>query len=117
MENHYGRLKSELIFQFNHHLMEIEHRVQYEGILINLIHTLPLTSCQIQTLVAGTYVTLFYDNHYRNNHIYYKQLVSYLKEQKLTPLSDIYEFTILPRVDQHGIEKSVIALEVLIKEE
>ena len=117
MEKHYGRLNSELVYQCNRHLMETEHRVQYEGILINLIHTLPKTSCQIQTLVAGTYVTLFYDDHYRNNLIYYKQLVSYLKEQNLTPLSDIYEFTIIPRIDQYGIEKSVVALEVLIKHE
>ena len=117
MENHYGRLNSELVFQCNHHLIETEQRVQYEGILINLIHTLPPTSSQIQTLVAGTYVTLFYDDHYRNNLIYYKQLVNYLKEQNLTPLSDIYEFTIIPRIDQHGIEKSVVALEVLIKQE
>lgn len=113
IETKYGRHNSELVFEANYDILKQENRVQYEQILVRLLQH-PST-CINSTLEAGTYATLFYDDHYGNNTIYYKQLHDFITKHNLTPLSDFYEFVVLPRIDQDGIEKSITQLQVLIK--
>lgn len=115
MEATYSRLNSELVFLCNPDILTNETRIQYEGILVHLINNPPSSDWKIETLEAGTYVTLFYDDHYQNNLKYFQQLLTYLNEHQLKALSPIYEFTLIPRIDQFGIEKSVVALEVLVQ--
>ncbi len=116
MEEHYGRLNSELVFVSSPLLIHQEQRIQYDGILVHLINPKNLSNTWvIETLPEGTYLTLYYDDHYQHNLHYYQLLLQYLKDHHLVPLSPIYEFTILPRVDQEGIEKSIVCLEVLVE--
>ena len=111
METKYGRHNSELVLEANYEILKSENRVQYDQMLIKLLDS---TSSNT-TLEAGTYATLFYDDHYGNNKIYYSQLEEFISKQRLTPISEVYEFVIMPRIDQNGIEKSITQLQVLVK--
>lgn len=114
MEAMSSHLNSELVFLCNPDSLTNKTRIQYEGILVHFITNTPSSDWKIETLEAGTHVTLCEDDYYPNDLKYFQQLLTDLNEHQFKALSPIYKLTLIPRINQFTIEKSVSTLEVLV---
>ena len=66
-------------------------------------------------LPKGKYLTMYYDDGYKNNLKYYKKMLKYIKENNIETIGNFNEFSILSRVNVNEVEKSIIQLEIQIK--
>lgn len=114
METMSSHLNSELVFLCNLDSLTNKTRIQYEGIFVHFITNTPSSDWKIETLEAGTHVTLCEDDYYPNDLKYFQQLLTDLNEHQFKALSPIYKLTLIPRINQFTIEKSVSTLEVLV---
>lgn len=90
-------------------------QVVYDQILIYAEVPQGLKGGQQVSLPEGTYLTMYYDDHYGDNLKYYEKLLSVAKKQELVLEGDFYEFSIMPKIDSERKEKSLVELMIKIR--
>ena len=78
-------------------------------------HAKGVDNCENVILPKGKYLTMYYDDGYKNNLKYYKKMLNYIEKNNIETIGDFNEFSILSRINSNEAEKSIIQLEIKIK--
>ena len=114
LEQQEGILNSEIAFSAP--VEEISKgQVVYDRILIYAESPQALKGGEQVILPEGTYLTLYYDDHYGDNLKYYEKLLKAAKKQDIILEGDFYEFSIMPKIDSGRKEKSLVELLIKIR--
>ena len=68
----------------------------------------------IISIPEGNYLTMYFDDAYRDSGKYYKIIMDYIKNNNINPKRDFHEIYIMTRVGMDGKEKSLGQIEILI---
>ena len=112
VEKNYGMLNSEIIFSTSYEDI-IKGNIIYTNIMIYNEYT---DSLRGNIIPKGKYLSLYYDDNYRDNFKYYERLLRYAEENNIELEGCFYEFSIMPKIDIEGREKSLVQLTIKIKE-
>ena len=107
-------LNSELAFEASLEKLKTEDKVVYTAIMLYKHGNLSGNYEKI-ILPKGKYLTMYYDDGYRNNLKYYKKMLNYIEKNNIEIVGDFNEFSILSRINTNEAEKSIIQLEIKIK--
>lgn len=107
-------LNSELVFEASLDMLKIKNKIVYTAIML-YNHKNIKKSTENVVLSKGKYLTMYYDDSYKNNFKYYKMMLDYIKKNNIETLSNFNEFSILSRISSNEEEKSIIQLEIMIK--
>lgn len=106
-------LNSELAFEASLEKLKTEDKVVYTAIMLYKHGNLSGNYEKI-ILPKGKYLTMYYDDGYRNNLKYYKKMLNYIEKNNIEIVGDFNEFSILSRINTNEAEKSIIQLEIKI---
>lgn len=107
-------LHSQLVFQSSLDKLRKEDRVVYTAIMLYKHENINKGTENI-ILPKGNYLTMYYDDGYKNNLRYYKMMLDYIDKNDIETVGDFNEFSILSRVNNKEDEKSIVQLEIQIK--
>ena len=107
-------LNSELVFEAALDILERENKVVYTAIMLYK-HENVSEGTENLILEKGKYLTMYYDDSYKNNLKYYKMMLDHINKYNIEPIGNFNEFSILSRVNSKEDEKSIIQLEIKIK--
>lgn len=107
-------LNSELAFEASLENLKNEGKVIYTAIMLYK-HAKGVDNCENVILPKGKYLTMYYDDGYKNNLKYYKKMLNYIEKNNIETIGDFNEFSILSRINSNEAEKSIIQLEIKIK--
>ena len=107
-------LNSELVFEAALDILERENKVVYTAIMLYK-HENVSEGTENVILEKGKYLTMYYDDSYKNNLKYYKMMLDHINKYNIEPIGNFNEFSILSRVNSKEDEKSIIQLEIKIK--
>ena len=107
-------LHSQLVFQASLDRLRIENKVVYTAIMLYKHESISESSESV-ILPKGSYLTMYYDDGYKNNLKYYKMMLDYINKNNIETIGDFNEFSILSRINSKESEKSIIQLEIQIK--
>lgn len=107
-------LNSELAFEASLEKLKTEDKVVYTAIMLYK-HAKGVDNCENVILPKGKYLTMYYDDGYKNNLKYYKKMLNYIEKNNIETIGDFNEFSILSRINSNEAEKSIIQLEIKIK--
>ena len=107
-------LNSELVFEAALDILERENKVVYTAIMLYK-HENVSEGTENVILEKGKYLTMYYDDSYKNNLKYYKMMLDHINKCNIEPIGNFNEFSILSRVNSKEDEKSIIQLEIKIK--
>lgn len=107
-------LNSELAFEASLENLKNEGKVVYTAIMLYK-HAKGVDNCENVILPKGKYLTMYYDDGYKNNLKYYKKMLNYIEKNNIETIGDFNEFSILSRINSNEAEKSIIQLEIKIK--
>ena len=107
-------LNSELAFEASLEKLKTEDKVVYTAIMLYKHGNLSGNYEKI-ILPKGKYLTMYYDDGYKNNLKYYKKMLNYIEKNNIEIVGDFNEFSILSRINTNEAEKSIIQLEIKIK--
>lgn len=107
-------LNSELVFEASLDMLKKDNKVVYTAIML-YNHKNIKQNTENVVLSKGKYLTMYYDDSYKNNLKYYKMMLNYIDKYNIETLGDFNEFSILSRMNSNEDEKSIIQLEIKIK--
>ena len=107
-------LHSELVFRASLDILQVEDKVVYNAIMLYKHENICEETGNV-ILPRGNYLTMYYDDGYKNNLRYYKMMLDYINKNNIETIGDFNEFSILSRVNTKEAEKSIIQLEIQIK--
>lgn len=107
-------LNSEIVFEASVDKLKNEQKVVYNAVMLYK-HSAEHKDVNDVSLPKGKYLTMYYDDSYRNNLKYYKKMMQYIEKNNIHTLGNFNEFSILSRINSKEIEKSIIQLEIRIK--
>ena len=107
-------LNSELVFEAALDILERQNKVVYTAIMLYK-HENVSEGTENVILEKGKYLTMYYDDSYKNNLKYYKMMLDHINKYNIEPIGNFNEFSILSRVNSKEDEKSIIQLEIKIK--
>ena len=107
-------LNTELVFEAALDILERENKVVYTAIMLYK-HENVSEGTENVILEKGKYLTMYYDDSYKNNLKYYKMMLDHINKYNIEPIGNFNEFSILSRVNSKEDEKSIIQLEIKIK--
>ena len=67
------------------------------------------------SLPKGKYLTLNFDDDYKDTRKYYDIIKNYIEENDINVLGDFYEIYTITRVSSDGMERSLGKIQILIK--
>lgn len=112
VEKKYGMLNSEIIFTTSYKDI-VKGKIVYTNIMICNEDD---KSLERITIPKGRYLSLYYDDNYTDNFKYYKKVLEFADENNIDTEGNFYEFSIMPKIDKDGREKSLVQLIIKIKE-
>lgn len=107
-------LNSELVFEASLDILQREDKVVYTAIMLYK-HENISENFQNLILPKGNYLTMYYDDGYKNNFKYYKMMAEYINKHNIKTVGNFNEISILSRVNSKEDEKSIIQLEIQIE--
>ena len=102
------------VFEAALDILERENKVVYTAIMLYK-HENVSEGTENVILEKGKYLTMYYDDSYKNNLKYYKMMLDHINKYNIEPIGNFNEFSILSRVNSKDDEKSIIQLEIKIK--
>ena len=82
--------------------------------MINLGENAVFEGEKIITMVEGDYLTMYFDDTYRNSGKYYNVIMGYIEKNNIKTIGDFNEIYIMTRVGNNGREQSLGQIEILI---
>ncbi|EKY26371.1 MerR family transcriptional regulator [Clostridium celatum] len=107
-------LNSEIVFETSLDILKSEDKVVYTAIMLYK-HENSTKGIDNVVLPKGKYLTMYYDDGYKNNLKYYQKMLDYIEKNNIETVGNFNEFSILSRINAKEAEKSIIQLEIQIK--
>ena len=101
-------------FYYKDRLIKLNGNIVYNNVMINLGENVPYKDENIISIPKGNYLTMYFDDAYRDSGKYYDIIMDYIKKNNIEPKSDFHEIYIMTRVGMNGKEKSLGQIEILI---
>lgn len=107
-------LSSEIGFETSIDILKSEDRVAYTAIMIYR-NDEKNEDIENTIIPKGNYLTMYYDDGYKNNLKYYKKMLVFIEINNLEVCGNFNEFSILPRINSKEEEKTIVQLDIPIK--
>lgn len=114
-EEVYENANTEIVFTVSSNKMISTKEIEYVNVMLILGENKHYKGENITSIPKGNYLTMYFDDVYRNSKKYYKIFVDYIKENHLKTKGDFREIYILTRIGNDGLIKSLGKLEILLE--
>lgn len=114
VERDYENVNAEISFTTSYEDINKYGNVVYKNVMINLGEDIDFKDEKIITIPKGDYLTMYFDDAYRDAGKYYEIIMKYIKDNKIKPKGDFHEIYIMTRVGMDGKERSLGQIEILI---
>lgn len=114
VERDYENINAEIAFTISYEEAEKYGRAECKNVMINLGENMSYKNERIISMEKGNYLTMFFDDTYRDSGKYYKRILEYIKNNNIKTVGDFNEIYIMTRVGRDGEEKSLGQIEIKI---
>lgn len=115
VERDYENVNAEIAFTTSYSDMKLNQNVVYKNVMINLGENKHFIDEKIIKIPKGKYLTMYFDDAYRDSGKYYGVIMKYIKDNEIETIGDFHEIYIMTRVGMDGKEKSLGQIEILMK--
>lgn len=116
VERDYENVHAEIAFTISYEEVKKTGRVECKNVMINLGENIPYEDEKIISMKEGNYLTMYFDDTYRDSGKYYNIIMEYIKTNNIKTIGDFNEIYIMTRVGNDGKEKSLGQIEIMIEE-
>ncbi len=113
-ERNYENANAEIVFTISYEDMKNNNEVIYKNVMLNLGEDVDYEGEKITSIPAGNYLTMYFDDAYRDSQKYYKIIMDYIERNNIKTKGDFREIYIMTRMGVDGVEKSLGQIEILI---
>ena len=114
MEKEYGISHKELAFAISYKKLEEEKKFTYDHMMISCGANCEINEQEEVILPKGDYLTINFDDDFKDTSLYYEKLLDYIKKNKLEVDENFYESYIITRIDINDREKSLGQIQIRI---
>jgi MerR family transcriptional regulator, activator of bmr gene len=114
VERDYENVNAEISFTTSYEDIKLDKNIVYKNVMINLGENIDYKDENIISIPKGDYLTMYFDDAYRDSAKYYDIIMDYIKSNNINPKSDFHEIYVMTRVGMDGKEKSLGQIEILI---
>ncbi|MFR3558891.1 MerR family transcriptional regulator [Paraclostridium sordellii] len=114
VERDYENVNAEIAFTTSYKDMNDNEEVIYKNVMINLGEEIFFEDDKLVKVPAGNYLTMYFDDAYRNSSKYYHTIMNYIQKNNIKTIGDFHEIYIMTRVGMDGKIKSLGQIEILI---
>ncbi|MDU6482092.1 MAG: MerR family transcriptional regulator [Paraclostridium sordellii] len=114
VERDYENVNAEIAFTTSYKDMNDNEEVIYKNVMINLGEEIFFEDEKLVKVPAGNYLTMYFDDAYRNSSKYYHTIMNYIQKNNIKTIGDFHEIYIMTRVGMDGKIKSLGQIEILI---
>ena len=112
VERDYENVNAEIAFTVSYDDMGYKGYTEYKNVMINLGENIDYKDEKIISMPKGNYLTMYFDDTYRDSGKYYKIIMDYIKSNNIKTKGDFNEIYIMTRVGSEGKEKSLGQIEI-----
>ena len=113
-EKNYKNTNTEIVFTVSSEDMKSNYEAIYKNVMLNLGEDIPYNDENIISIPEGNYLTMYFDDVYRNSQKYYRIMLDYINKNKIRTKGDFREIYILTRMGSDRLVKSLGKIEILI---
>lgn len=117
IEKKYGTSHKELAFSIPYKKFEEKKELIYDHMMINCGTIYEIDGQEEVVLPKGNYLTIHFDDDFKDISAYYEKLLDYIKKYNLKVDENFYESYIITRVDINDGEKSLGQIQIRILED
>lgn len=115
MKQKHSNSNKELAFAVSYEDVKKYDEIIYNNMLISVREGMTNDDNNLITLPEGEYITLNFDDDYKDTSKYYKSLIEYIDRNNIEVSGDFYEIYIMTRVGKDGKERSLGQIQILKK--
>lgn len=112
VENNYENVNAEIAFTISYDDINNTGIADCENVMIHLGENITYEDEKIISMPKGDYITMYFDDTYRDSGKYYEAIIKYIKENNIKTVGDFHEIYIMTRVGSDGKEKSLGQIEI-----
>ena len=112
VERDYENVNAEIAFTVSYDDMGYEGYIEYKNVMLILGESIDFKDEKIISMPKGNYLTMYFDDTYRDSGKYYKIIMDYIKSNNIKTKGDFNEIYIMTRVGSDGKEKSLGQIEI-----
>lgn len=112
VERDYENLNAEIAFTVSYEGINKTGIADCENVMIHLGESVEYEDEKIISMPKGDYLTMYFDDTYRDSGKYYEEIIKYIKENNIKTIGDFHEIYIMTRVGSDGKEKSLGQIEI-----
>ena len=116
VERKYNNFNKELAFVTSYDELKGNDNIIYEAMILSFTERLNITDREKLIIPKGKYITINFDDDYKDTRKYYNQIMKYISDNNLEVIGDFYEIYAMTRVGNDGKEKSLGKLQISLKE-
>ncbi|MEG1255386.1 MerR family transcriptional regulator [Clostridium sp.] len=114
IDKKYGNTNKELVFSTSYEDFKKHNQLTYNNMIISISDTMAIDEKKIITLKPGYYITINFDDDYKDTSKYYGKLVDYIEKNNIKVSETFYEIYIMTRGGIDNEEKSLGQIQILI---
>lgn len=116
IEKKYGSTNKELVFPTSYEDFKNQEKLTYNNLMISINENMDIDEKKVITLKSGNYITINFDDDYKDTSKYYRKLVEYIEKNNIIVNGDFYEIYIMTRCGIDKEEKALGQIQILIDE-
>lgn len=116
VERDYENVNAEIAFTISYEEVKEKGLAECKNVMINLGENVFYEDDKIISMKKGKYLTMYFDDTYRDSGKYYTRIMKYIEENNIKTIGDFNEIYIMTRVGNDGREKSLGQIEILIED-
>lgn len=113
-EKNYENANAEIVFTISYEDMKKSSEVVYKNVMLNLGESMNYEGEKIIYIPKGNYLTMYFDDAYRDSQKYYKIIMDYIEKNNIKTKGNFREIYIMTRMGNDGVEKSLGQIEIMI---
>lgn len=114
MEERYGSIHRELAFATSYKNFREHKQLNYDHMMISMDNKVVLNKDEQVILAAGEYVTVNFDDDYKDTSKYYQKLVDYIEKNQIAVTDTFYERYIITRIGSNNEEKALGQIQIRV---
>ncbi|MBC5628897.1 MerR family transcriptional regulator [Clostridium sp. NSJ-6] len=113
-ERKYNNFNKELAFVTSFEDLENDDKTIYKAMMLSFTDMLNVNDKEKYIIPEGKYITINFDDDYKDTRKYYARIMNYIRENNLKIKGDFYEIYAMTRVGNDGKEKSLGKLQIAV---
>ncbi|MBM6860828.1 GyrI-like domain-containing protein, partial [Clostridium saudiense] len=113
-ERKYNNFNKELAFVTSFEDLKKDDKTIYKAMMLSFTDMLNVNDKEKYIIPEGKYITINFDDDYKDTRKYYTRIMNYIVENSLKVQGDFYEIYAMTRVGNDGREKSLGKLQIAL---